>query len=107
MTRVDAAVGPWEKPGGSDETLMRAPAAGERITQKDMTMRNRGENSPIRHSMRQLIRYLMRSRLARPCGSGGDPRACGALAAALARAEGSSRNNPQALYAPGWYIRGC
>ena len=82
-------------------------AAGKRDKEKEMTMRNGFEDKPILRSVKQFIGRLLHSRLARQCGGGVGTRACHALTGTLARAEGSTPNNPYAMYAPGRYIRGC
>jgi len=82
-------------------------AAGKRNNEKEMMMKNGFEDSPALRAVKQFIDRLLHSRLARQCAGGKNPRACGALASALARAEGSTPNNPYAMYAPGRDIRGC
>ena len=107
MERADRAVGLGEETGSSDETARRAFSAGRRNMEKETVMKSGFEQSPLLRAVKRFIERLQHSRLARQCAGGANPRACGALAAALARAEGSAPNNPYALYAPGRYIRGC
>lgn len=107
MERLDQAIGLGDKTGISDEAAMRALSAGRRIMEKETMMKNGFEQSSLLRALKRFIGQLRRSRLARQCAGGSNPRACGALAAALARVEGSAPNNPYAMYAPGRYIRGC
>lgn len=81
-------------------------AAGKRNLEEEMMMRNGFEEWPLLRAVKQFTGRVQQSRLARQCGGTGS-RACSAMASTLARAEGSTPNNPYAMYAPGRYIRGC